>query len=119
MLGKKIFMMGIVMMGISCSAYAGSFKEVINRPVNLAAQVNYSNADDNTGIFNDRIIARYNGSLQIKNDNFVDEDFSICDGGAAVLELISTDWFSDCMDAGFISCNDSVYKSDFVGGLRS
>lgn len=119
MLGKKMFMMGIVMMCISFTVYADGFHESGNRPVNLAAQVNYKNADNNAGVFNSGIIARYNGSLQVKNDSFMDEEFSICDGGAAVLELISTDWFSDCMDGCFISFNDSVHKSDFVVGLRS
>lgn len=107
------------MMGISCSVYADGVKEKVYMPVSPLTRINYSNADDNAGIFYDRIIAKYNGSLQIKNDNFVDEDFSICDGGAAVLELISTDWFSDCMDACSISCNDSVHKSDSVRIWRS
>ena len=119
MLGKKMFMMGIVMMSISCSVYADGFKEKVYRPANLITQINYSDADDNAGIFYDKIIARYNGNLQVKNDNYVDGEFSICDGGAAVLELISTDWFSDCMDADFISCNDSMHKFDFVRIWRS
>ena len=114
-----MFMMGIVMMCISCTVYADGFHESGNRFINLAAQVNYKNTDDSAGVFNSGIIAKYNGSLHVKNDVFMNEEFSICDGGVSVLELISTDWFSDCMDDSFVTFNDTVHKFDFVKIWRS